>query len=232
MIVTKYFEVDLFIEEIITHFKSFPEMQSLLQKYQRLLRDKNANYEENVLKQYSLEDMLQGVENQSFTKAFPLGSRGELGYYNLTWNVPKLETVIDDFEILPQAFPTDMLAEDAVNNGVNMDKIDTSLKNEKPVIIVHHPTARHWNKYSGILVDGNHRVLRNKKVGKLKTLACRLEAPFHIKGLFTELDVFLYKLISNVEAMHTALTVLKQTTSKNKQIEIKKLLPKMLYEIN
>ncbi|GIN14607.1 hypothetical protein J26TS2_44740 [Shouchella clausii] len=224
LLLQNYFDMDDCLKEIINYLKPYPRVEQRFKLYRNKLASISKNYLEHTLEESAnAED-----DDQCFKKYFNL----KTGFCHHVWNISKLKGLIKEFEIRPGLFPTRDLMVEAIKN-VDVNKVDPNYKKSgnEPIIVVDHPLAMGANNFNGILVDGNHRVVKNYKKGISHTLVYVVNAPIQFKGMNTPLDVILFKIISNIYMAKNTLTQLEDVKDLQIKKEIVSYLPDMLYRI-
>ncbi|PGD63256.1 hypothetical protein [Bacillus wiedmannii] len=223
-----YSDLDRFFNYASKDLTDYPKFQKLIKRYKRELWGFGSFYEE-TLKSYSIKDLILGMGDQCFAKQFFLGESGELGYYHLTWDIVKLKEIIQENEMIPCSFPVNDLINEALDNGVDLRNIDLERENTEPIIIADHPVAQ--NHYGGIIIDGNHRIAQAYKKGNRQILVYVLPAFVHMKGLLSNLDVFLFKLAYNLKIIGEGVESLNTITNEKAKKELYDTLFKIIYKI-
>ncbi|WP_375362002.1 hypothetical protein [Bacillus paranthracis] len=223
-----YSDLDRFFNFASKDLSDYPKIQKLIKKYKKESWGFGSFYEE-TMKNHSIKDLFLGIEDQCFTKQFFLGESGELGYYHLTWDIPKLKKIIQENDMIPCTFPVNDLLNEAIDNGVDLRNIDLERENLDPIIVVQHPSAN--NPYKGIIIDGNHRVVQAYKKGNRQILVYELPAFVHMKGLLSNLDVFLFKLAHNLNTIGEFINIFNTVTNEKAKKELYDILFKIIYKI-
>ncbi len=124
--------------------------------------------------------------------------------------------------------PTEILLEESLNNGVDIENINNAYNvSNEPIILASHPVAQ--NRINGIIVDGNHRVARNYKNGISQTLKYSLKPEIHLKGMLADIDSQLFKINYNIFLIQDMFAKLDERANNKQKKEILSYLPSMLY---
>ncbi|HDR7761526.1 TPA: hypothetical protein QCY16_005212 [Bacillus cereus] len=223
-----YCDLDRYLNDSSKKLSDYPKIQKVIRAHKQKLWSFGSFFEE-TLKKYSSEDISSKIKNQCFIKPFFYGERKELGYYYLTWDIPKLKELIRENEIIPNTLIVDNLVAEALNNDVNLNTIDMNRENNEPIIIAQHPVAN--NNYRGVIIDGNHRIARAYKKGNHQILAYVLPSFVHMKGMLLDLDVFLFKLAYNFDLITKFVDHMYVVSDENLKKELHDTLFKVLYKI-
>ncbi|MED1287784.1 hypothetical protein [Bacillus mycoides] len=209
-------------------YSDYPKLKKTIKNYKRSLWGFGSFYEE-TLKKNSFIDMLKGMKDETFCKKYTYGEMGEVGYYYLTWDIPKLKEIIKEHNIIPSLIPVADLMEEVKINNINLRTIDLNVQNTEPVIVAQHMAS--GTRYRGALIDGNHRVAQAYKRGDKNMLVYFVPSFLHIETLLSDLDVFLFKLAYNFQTIAEIMNVIEGANSESFKTELYDKLFKLLYKI-
>jgi hypothetical protein len=158
---------------------------------ERDMKGKIETYKQNLNDMYKAEKNRIRYEllrrGQYYEKQFDTGVGYD--YFNLIWNVNKLQNMVTRDHISVQNISVAQLIQSVDVHGLTKDGLNRARKNKNPIILAEIP----YLSVCHVVVDGNHRLYTQNELGN-KFIQCYILKPSqHSKAMVSSLFRYLFE---------------------------------------